>query len=148
MAQPSLTIVRRIKAPPDRVFDAFTRPEIMAQWWGPDSGPVLKVEVDPRVGGAMRIAFQTRDGATHEMTGVYQAVEPGKRLVWETVWVNFPERPSTVTVDFVAIPEGTELTIHHARFHDDDTRDLHAEGWAGTLEKLQTLLESALEIRA
>ena len=145
MAQPSLTIVRRIKAPPSRVFDAFTRPEIIAQWWGPDGGPVLKVEVEPRVGGAMRIAFQTADGETHEMTGVYLAVEPGRRLSWETVWVNFPERPSVVTVDFAAIPEGTELTIHHARFHDEETRDLHQEGWTGTLEKLRTLLESSPE---
>jgi uncharacterized protein YndB with AHSA1/START domain len=140
MAQPSLTIVRRIKAPPARVYDAFTRPEIIAKWWGPDAGPVLQVEVDVRVGGRFRIIFQTLDGERHESIGTYRVVEPGRRLVWDTAWVAFPERESLVTLDFVAIPEGTELTVHHAQLHDEEVRDAHAAGWAGMLDKLPTLL--------
>ena len=38
---PSLTLVRRIKASPAKVFAALTQPEQMVQWWGPDAGPTL-----------------------------------------------------------------------------------------------------------
>ena len=48
--RPGLTIVRRIKASPAKVYAGLTRPELMARWWGPDGGPVLSAEADPRVG--------------------------------------------------------------------------------------------------
>lgn len=44
----SLTLVRRIKARVSIVFDAITTAEGIAQWWGPDAGPVLIAEADPR----------------------------------------------------------------------------------------------------
>ena len=42
----SLTLVRRIKARPSIVFDALTTAEGIANWWGPDGGPVLVAETD------------------------------------------------------------------------------------------------------
>ena len=48
----SLTLVRRIKARPSIVFDAVTTAEGIAQWWGPDAGPVLIAESDPRKSAA------------------------------------------------------------------------------------------------
>jgi uncharacterized protein YndB with AHSA1/START domain len=36
---PSVTIVRRIKAPPAKVYAALTEPKLMMRWWGPDAGP-------------------------------------------------------------------------------------------------------------
>ena len=53
----SLTLVRRIAARPSIVFDALTTPEGIAGWWGPDGGPVLVAESDPRVGGRFRVRF-------------------------------------------------------------------------------------------
>ena len=55
--RPSLTIVRRIKAPPAKIYAALTRPDLISRWWG-DGGPVLTAEIDPRVGGSFRIAFR------------------------------------------------------------------------------------------
>lgn len=145
MAKPSLTIVRRIKASPQKLYDAFTRPELISLWWGPDAGPVLHAETDVRVGGRFRIVFQTLDGETHEMTGAYRVVEPGRRLVWDTTWITFPERQSIVTIDITPIAEGAELTVHHAQLHDEEVRASHHQGWNGTLDKLQTLLETSPE---
>ena len=50
----SLTLVRGIKARQQVVFDAVTTAEGVAQWWGPDAGPVLLAEADPRVRGLYR----------------------------------------------------------------------------------------------
>ena len=53
----SVTLIRRIAASPGTVFDAITTPEGIAQWWGPDEGPVVLAEFDARVGGGSSCAF-------------------------------------------------------------------------------------------
>jgi uncharacterized protein YndB with AHSA1/START domain len=65
----SLTLVRRIKARPSIVFDALTTAEGIANWWGPDAGPVLAAEIDPRVGGRFRIRFRMLDGTSTRAAG-------------------------------------------------------------------------------
>src|SRR5580658_5548424 len=67
----SLTLVRCIKAPPHIVFEAVTTPEGMAHWWGPDAGPVLLAESDPRVGGCYRVRFRKLTGTEHECNGEF-----------------------------------------------------------------------------
>jgi len=145
MPKPSLTLVRRLKAPPARVFAAFTRPDLIVQWWGPDAGPALEAEADVRVGGRFRMVFKTADGERHEMGGVYRVIEPDRRLVYTHQWVSFPERESLVTIDFLPIPEGTELTLVHEQLHDEAVRDAHVQGWSTMLDKLPPLLASLPE---
>ena len=52
---PSVTIVRRIKAAPAKVWAAITKPELMMQWWGPDAGPASLVtfRLEPFDGGTV-----------------------------------------------------------------------------------------------
>jgi uncharacterized protein YndB with AHSA1/START domain len=144
MPKPSLTIVRRLKAPPSRVFAAFTQPEQIVRWWGPQDGPALHAEADVRVGGRFRMVF-VAGGVQHEMGGQYLTIEPDRRLVYTHQWLTLPERISQVTIDLVPIPEGTELTVHHEQLHDDEVRDLHVEGWTLMLDKLPALLAALPE---
>ena len=72
----SLTLVRRIRARQSIVFDAMTTAEGIAHWWGPDAGPVLIAESDPRKGGRFRVRFRTLDGTEHECSGEYLEVLP------------------------------------------------------------------------
>ena len=137
MALPSLTLVRRIKAPPARVFAAFTRPEQLARWWGPDPGVALEAEADVRPGGRYRIVFRTRDGLLNETIGEYRVVEPPRRLIFTFQWAQAPDRPSLVTVDIAPVAEGAELTILHEDFADDLVARSHEEGWNGALDKLE-----------
>ncbi|SIT47375.1 Activator of Hsp90 ATPase 1 family protein [Paraburkholderia ribeironis] len=138
--KPSLTIVRRLKAPPAKVYAAWTRPELMARWWGPDAGPVLSAEADPRVGGRFRVVFQTLDGETHDCRGEYREVEPDRKLVFTWEWVTMPERRSLVTLRLRAIEEGTELNLTHSQFFDEAARDAHRTGWTSAFEKLERLV--------
>ena len=73
---PSVTIVRRIKAPPAKVWAAITQPELMMQWWGPDAGPTLSVEADVRPGGRFSVVFRLLNGDEHNPTGIYQGSGP------------------------------------------------------------------------
>jgi uncharacterized protein YndB with AHSA1/START domain len=134
----SLTLVRRIAARPSIVFDALTTPEGIACWWGPDGGPVLLAETDPRVGGRFRVRFRMLDGSEHESSGEYLEVARPKRLAMSWRWEG-SEDPgeSRVEIDLRPIAEGTELTFTHSRLRDEETRRSHEEGWNGSLDKLE-----------
>jgi uncharacterized protein YndB with AHSA1/START domain len=134
----SLTLVRRIRARPSIVFDALTTPEGIASWWGPDAGPVLLAETDPRVGGRFRVRFRMLDGSEHESSGKYLEVARPERLAMSWRWAG-GEDPGESRLDIAlrAIAGGTELTLTHSRLHDEETRRSHEEGWSGALDKLE-----------
>ncbi len=138
----SLTLVRRIAARPTIVFDALTRPDGIACWWGPDDGPVLVAETDVRVGGQFRVRFRMLDGSEHESSGRYTEVDKPARLVMTWRWSHGgdPEEAgeeSRVEIDLRSIDTGTELTFTHARLQTETSRDSHQWGWNGALDKLE-----------
>ncbi len=143
MKLPSVTIVRRIKASPARVYTAITEPKLMMQWWGPDAGPTLKAEADVRPGGRFSIVFRLLDGSEHNPTGVYQEVVPEKKLVFTWEWPGMPERESLVTFLLEPFDGGTELTLIHAQLPDEAARESHKAGWSGWFDKLSSFLGDA-----
>ena len=74
--KPSLTIKRRLNAPPAKVFAAWTDPEKVKGWMGPGEVKVLKVECDPRAGGRYRWLMQSPAGEEHDVSGVYRELFP------------------------------------------------------------------------
>jgi len=66
---PSVTIVRRIKATPAKVYAALTESKLMIQWWGPDAEPTLSAEADVRPGGRFSVVFRLLNGDEHNPTG-------------------------------------------------------------------------------
>jgi uncharacterized protein YndB with AHSA1/START domain len=134
----SLTLVRRIKARPSIVFAAVTTAEGIAQWWGPDAGPVLIAEADPRKGGRYRVRFRMLDATEHECSGEYLDVVWPERVVMSWRWQGGEEDPGESRLEIVlkAVPEGTEITLSHSRLQDDETCRGHEAGWTGALDKL------------
>ena len=143
LPKPSLTLKRRIKAPPAQVFKAWTDPERIVHWFGPAetvSGSV-RAALDVRVGGRFRVSFRTADGEYHEVGGVYREVVPARRLMFTWAWHSTPERESLVTVSLSQDgDDGTLLTLHHEQFFDEKARDGHQRGWTSTLDKLERIL--------
>jgi uncharacterized protein YndB with AHSA1/START domain len=137
----SLTLVRRINARPSIVFEALTTPEGIAQWWGPDAGPVLLIESDMRTGGRFRVRFRMLDGTEHESVGEYLEVLESKRLTMSWQWTKGGESDesgdvSRVEIDLKRIATGTELTLTHALLKTEASRAGHEQGWSGALDKL------------
>ncbi|MGY4399040.1 uncharacterized protein YndB with AHSA1/START domain [Sphingomonas sp. UYAg733] len=133
----SVTLVRRIRARPETVFEAISTGEGIAHWWGPDAGPVLIAETDVRVGGAFRVRFAMLDGSEHESFGIYLENDPPRRLVMSWQWTDDVDLETRLEMDLREIPEGTELTLTHARLPDTDTVISHEAGWSGSLDKLE-----------
>ncbi|MBL6937901.1 MAG: SRPBCC domain-containing protein [Alphaproteobacteria bacterium] len=134
----TLTLVRRIRARPAIVFEALITAEGIAQWWGPDDGPVLIAEVDGWRGGRFRIRFRIADGSEHECYGEFLEVAPPERVRMSWRWVGGVEDPgeSVLAITLRATGEGTELTLTHALLADDASRESHEAGWSGALDKL------------
>jgi uncharacterized protein YndB with AHSA1/START domain len=145
----SLTLVRRIKARPPIVFDAVTTAAGIAQWWGPDAGPVLLAEADVRVGGRYRLRFRMLDGTEHESSGTYLELVRPERVVMSWRWLGGMEGrgESRIEIELRAIAEGTELTFTHSQLEDAATQRSHEQGWTGALDKLTARFEGSAESR-
>lgn len=145
LAKPSLTLKRRLKAAPEKVYQAWTQPEQMMRWWGVTPHPNKPVaETDLRVGGRFRVQFWGLDGEHHSVGGIYRELVPNRRLVFTWSWQSTPERESQVTVDIKPVVlegegDGSLLTLTHEQFFDEKARDDHGRGWGFALDNLEKL---------
>ena len=137
-AKPSLALKRRFKATPAQLFQAWTQPQKMIQWWGVtghDNAPIA--ETDLKVGGHFRVQFWSPDGERQSVSGVYREVVPDRRLVFSWAWQSTPERESQVTIDLKPDGDSTVLTLTHEQFFDEKARDDHRRGWTLALDNLE-----------
>ena len=140
LAKPSLTIRRHFKAPPDKVFRAWTEPDKLSRWFGPQDVDIVRAETDLRPGGRWMILGRSPDGEEHHVSGVYRELVPNQRLVFTWAWRTMPERESLVTILIRPDGDGSLLTLIHEQFFDEPARDRHRQGWTGCLDKLERFL--------
>ena len=134
---PAVIFTRNYKAAPEKVWRAWTDPQALAQWFGPDdAGVVSLAEMDVRVGGRYHIRFGVPGDEEHNVAGVYQEVVPNEKLVFSWAWQSTPERVSRVTVVLQPESGGTELIFRHEQFFDQAARDGHNRGWTAAFVKL------------
>ena len=139
--RPSLTLRRHYPVAPEKVWRAWTDPQALTAWFGPEEiVSVPLAEVDLRVGGRFRVAMRAADGETHDVSGVYQELVPNRKLVFSWAWRSTPERESRVTVRIEPDGTGCELVLLHEQFFDEAARDGHSHGWTGAMVKLERWL--------
>ena len=140
----SLEVRRTIRASPQRVFEAWTRPEELKRWAAPGPMETPFAEVDLRVGGRYRIHMREPDGNAHRVFGTYREVDPPRRLVYTWSWEDDPEvKDSVVTVEFRHLGGSTEVVLRHEGFPSSERRDRHLSGWGACLEQLETVVLGA-----
>ena len=142
-----LEIKRLIKAPRERVFAAWTDPELLKKWFGPDDDFVVPLaKVDLRAGGKYRIQMKKPDGEFHTAAGTYREVKPPERLVFTWAWEKDGSEPDfgeveptemLITLQFHPRGQETELVLTQENFASVESRDRHEEGWTGCFDKLE-----------
>lgn len=138
----TLVVRRTIRATPERLFDAWTRPEELRKWWGPQGVTCIAAEVDLRVGGRYRIANQFADGRLLWISGEFELIERPRTLAY-TWQLEPPVGPAErVIVTLEAHGPDTRVVVTHQRITDAKLRQQHEQGWLGCLEGLAGYLES------
>jgi uncharacterized protein YndB with AHSA1/START domain len=144
-ANPSVKQSRIIRAGRQAVYDAWTRPEIFRQWYGPPDWAVTDLEMDPRVGGIFRFTVEplpntvVPPGAPRSFSraGTFTQLVPGERL--QITDASTISGESVLTVSFRDVQGGTEVTILHEKL-PSESAPLYDVGWVLTLNKLEALL--------
>jgi uncharacterized protein YndB with AHSA1/START domain len=142
-----LEFVRTYDAPRQLVWDAWTDPDQMAQWWGPRgiTTPRESIEVDLRPGG--RMAFDMVDdatGARYRNSGTIVELEPPARLVWSDDGFPDGSGKGTATVTFAEVNASTtRLTVHLVADFSETVRAGAEHGWASQLDKLADYVAAA-----
>ena len=132
---PAVQVQRVIAASPETVYDEWLDAEALRDWMCPRPAHATRVELDPRVGGRLRIDIED-SGDRVVVTGQYLELDRPHRLAFtwrSSAWSE--ERDSVVTVTFEAEAGGrTLMTIHHVRL-PDRVRSGYRTGWARILEQ-------------
>lgn len=109
--RPTIVMTRLFDAPRGLVFEAITRPEHLARWWGPRRTTLVTCEVDLRVGGAYRFVLRTPDGHEAPFSGTYREIAPPSRLVFTERFELVDAPPSVVTVELTEVGVQTRLVL-------------------------------------
>ena len=135
----SLVLRRTYDAPRAKVFEAWTDPEAMKVFMGPNDVKVPEVKVDFRVGGSYGITMLLPDGERLNVRGVYREIKRPERIVCTWQWEEDDpalERETLLTLEFFERGSQTEPVLTHENFRDADQRDRHEDGWTSILENL------------
>jgi len=147
-----LVVERTFNASPERVFDAFTDPSQLTQWWWPNGFSCPAAEVDLRVGGRYRIAMDwpgaipAEQQFSHYMGGEYYEIDRPHRLVMSGRAFNDEQGELFATLIEVTLEPregGTALTMRQSYFEPMPPAEGLAgaeQGWSEQLDKLERLL--------
>ena len=137
--KPVLHMSRVFDAPRRLVFAAFTKPEHLAKWFGPEGFTMPSCELDLRPGGVFRFVFRGPDGNDYPFDGEFHEVVGEERLVYTGVIHGGVEVRTTLT--FTERGDGkTTLTVDQVYSHESDATRGAPVGWKQTLDHLEAFL--------
>lgn len=142
-----LSLVRLIDAPPEKVFRAWTEPELMKQWFAPHPYTTPAAEADLRVGGSSRVVMRDPEGNEFPAQGVYLEIVPDRRLVFTDAYTSAwePSEKPFMTVILTFEEEGgkTRYTarVRHWSAADREEHEKMGfhQGWGICTDQLAAL---------
>lgn len=148
VAARELTLTRLINAPREKVYRAWTEPELMKEWFTPRPWITPVIETDVRPGGSNYILMRGPDGSEFPNRGVYLEVVPNEKLVFTDAYTKAwepSEKPfMTVTLTFEAVGNQTRYTARVVHWTVAD-REAHEKmgfgpGWGKATDQLEELV--------
>lgn len=139
----TLHLHRVFRAPPDRVWRAFTDADALAKWLPPYGFTCTVHELDARVGGRFRMSFRNfSNGQAHGFGGEYLELVPDSLIRYTDVFDD-PNLPGVleVTVTLRPVLCGTELQVEQAGIPEPIPLEMCHLGWQESLAQLATLVE-------
>jgi len=153
-----LVITRVFDAPRELVFRAWTEPERLMRWWGPNGFTTPSFTVDLRVGGVLHYCMRAPDGQDYWGIGVYREIVPPERIMYTDSFADAEGSPvppshygmsddhpeeTLVTVTFLEREGRTSVTLRHTIPESSEARGGAQQGWSEMLERLANELAAA-----
>lgn len=149
MSDLDLILTRHMNVPSNRIWRAWTEPEMLKQWFAPKPAVTTEAVMDLAPGGRFFVLMVAPDGTEYPNEGCVLLVEPGRRLVFtECLHKGFRPAPNpalAVTVEILIEPEGGGTTYTARALHGtSEVRREHEEkgfhmGWGAAAEQLEAL---------
>lgn len=139
MSDHNLTLKKRLPVPPEVVFDAWTTPEHMENWFSPAMMPASVPKLELRVGGEFRVDMHGEE-KDYVHTGKYIEIDRPRKLVFSWFSESTQQKETVVTLELQADGDGTLLSLTHERFPTEESRDAHRGGWSEIVDRLEDVL--------
>ena len=123
---------------PEKLYDYFTKPELLVHWWPPEA------EIEMKVGGKYRAIWKSQNQI---LEGTVTDFDPGKKFVFTWRWNETPKDAATLEVQvlFEKAEKGAKLTIRHGPNGIDEkgqeARKGYAAGWQPFVAKLKVAVK-------
>jgi uncharacterized protein YndB with AHSA1/START domain len=139
------TLTWRFDASPERVFRAWTEPDLLGWFFNPSQPtPEEPVEVDLRVGGTWRQRMIVDDDTAYATGGVYREVDPPRRLAfafgavdgWPALDPADLDASPQVAIDLVPDGDGTQMTLTTTFPEGYEPHPYMRQGWIDTVDRL------------
>ena len=140
---PALVLKRTYQAPRERVYAAWTSPDVAAKFMGPGEVKATNVQMDVRPGGKYSITMLLTDGDTMIVSGTYREVRAPERLSMTWRWQEDDpkdEYDSLLTLEFNDLGGATELILTHDGIRTVESRGRHEGGWTKIVDQLSRAL--------
>lgn len=144
-----ILITREFDAPAELVFDVWTTPEHVRNWWGWETDPMTVCEIDLRVGGKWRFVAINEDYGEVDFYGEYLEIDRPHRLVSTEVFAPYPDSPAVNTLTLEENDDVTTMTIL-VEYSSKEARDATIasgmeSGLQHSLDRADRVLSALLE---
>ncbi len=138
-----LVIERVFNAPIEKVWAAWTQPEILQQWSSPDNMSLSDVGGELKVGSEWHSTMKG-DGFEMKLGGVYKEITKPYKLVSSHVWYNADGsvgEETEFTVELTSEGSKTRMLFTQTGFASNDSKQGHNGGWQQCFDKLAPLVQ-------
>ena len=144
----TLVLERILNGTPEKIWKAWTTPEILSQWFCPKPWWITDAVIEPEVGGRFAVTMNGPDGEVMPNDGVFLLVEPARRWITTDAFIKgwLPAGPfMSAEIELTPLPDGKTRYVATARHWSEETMKQHEamgfhDGWGTVADQLNALL--------
>lgn len=135
-------ITKKIDAPIEKVWDAFTKKGKLSQWFAPQKMTTHVVEFQLTIGGKYKICMRNNKGVDFCAIGEFTKIDKPTQLQYTWAWESNKKEVSNVAIHLKEIEsDTTELHFVHSDLPTEESQSNHNDGWTSALYKLEKLFQ-------
>jgi uncharacterized protein YndB with AHSA1/START domain len=120
---PFIEIEREFDAPVEAVYRAYSEPELIKQWLGPNGYDMQIESYELRTGGRYRYLHTNPEGESFAFNGVFHVARPNEFIIQTFEFEGFPDVVAIESLTFVDLGDGRTRLVGHSTYPSQEARD-------------------------